>query len=76
MTNSIQECTDFKDDIINDEFSGIEEIKESWKHKRTNMIVILMDLLKISNPEVNKSKKWGTTILIKIIYFGNYSCRN
>lgn len=30
VTNSIQECTaDFKDDIINDEFSGIEEIKES-----------------------------------------------
>ena len=74
MTNSIQECTaDFKDDIINDEFSGIEEIKESWKHQRTNMIVILMDLLKISNPEV---KKWWTTILIKIIYFGNYSCWN
>ena len=40
LTNSIQECTDFKDDIINDEFSGIEEIKESWKHKRTNMTVI------------------------------------
>ena len=74
MTNSIQECTaDFKDDIINDEFSGTEEIKESWKHQRTNMIVILMDLLKISNPEV---KKWWTTILIKIIYFGNYSCWN
>ena len=80
MTNSTRKYTDdFKDEIINAEYSELK-MKKSLKPKQKKKKKLkalkgkrdsnINGLVRISNPEVNKSIKWWIAILIKMIYLG------